>query len=96
MRLGWKKNAAVARFCIDFAAREEQSLTKILSSPLKQIVDGLERIPTKIMIVQAFRDQGKVIGGRELELSKIVEMLQDLTTFVCVEALDTGKSCLIH
>ena len=46
---------------------------------LKHIVDGLERIPTKIMIVQAFRDQGKVIGGRELELGKIVEMLQDLT-----------------
>lgn len=77
---------------IDFAAREEQSPTKILSSLLKQIVDGLERIPTKIMIVQAFRDQGKVIGGRGLELSKIVEMLQGNSssrpTFICVEALD--------
>jgi len=84
------RNAAVACFYFDFAAQKERSPTTILSSLLKQVVGGLEEIPAEI--VQAFRDQGKVIGGRKLELGEIVRMLQDISssrpTFICLDALD--------
>ena len=84
------RNAAVACFYFDFAAQKEQSPETILSSLLKQVVSGLEEIPTEI--VQAFRDQGKVIGGRKLELDEIVQMLQDISssrpTFICLDAVD--------
>jgi len=84
------ENAAVACFYFDFAARKEQSPTSVLSSLLKQVVGGLEKIPEKI--VQAYRGEGKVIGGRKLELGEIVEILQDISssrrTFICIDALD--------
>jgi len=84
------QNAAVACFYFDFAAQKEQSPTSVLGSLLRQVVGGLEKIPAKI--IQAFRDQGKVIGGRKLELSEIVEMLQRISssrpTFICLDALD--------
>ena len=84
------RNAAVACFYFDFAAQKEQSPETILGSLLKQVVSGLEDIPTEI--VQAFRDQGKVIGGRKLELDEIVRMLQDISssrpTFICLDAVD--------
>ena len=88
----WAKgrNTAVACFYFDFAAQKEQSPTSILSSLLKQVVGGLEEIPAKIS--QAFQGEGKVIGGRKLELGEIVEMLQDVSssrpTFICIDALD--------
>ena len=84
------RDAAVACFYFDFAAQKEQSITNVLGSLLKQVVGGLEKIPAKI--VEAFRDQGKVIGGRKLELGEIVEALQDISssrpTFICIDALD--------
>ena len=88
----WAKgrNAAVACFYFDFAAQKEQSAMSVLGSLLNQVVRGLEEIPAKI--AQAFRDQKNVIGGRRLELSEIVEMLQDISslrpTFICIDALD--------
>ena len=88
------KNAAVACFYFDYAAQKEQSPTSILSSLLKQVVGGLEKIPTKL--VQAFQDQEKVIGGRKLELGEIIEMLQNISssqpTFICIDALDECMS----
>jgi len=48
----------------------------VLGSLLKQVVCGLEEIPVKI--AEAFQGQKNVIGGRRLESSEIVEMLQDL------------------
>jgi len=84
------RNAAVACFYFDFAAHKEQSPTAVLSSLLKQAVSGLEEVPVKI--ARAFRDQGKVIGGRRLELDEVIEMLQDISssrpTFICLDALD--------
>jgi len=84
------RNASVACFYFDFAAQKEQSPMSILGSLLKQVVCGLEEIPPKI--IQAFRDQKKVIGGRRLELSELVEMLQDISasrpTFICIDAVD--------
>jgi len=84
------QNAIAACFYLDFAAQKEQSPPSILSSLLKQVVGGLETIPTNI--VQAFRNQEKAIGGRRLGLSEIVEMLQDISSsrpiFLCIDALD--------
>ena len=84
------KDAAVACFYLDFAAQKEESPTGVLSSLLKQVVGGVEEIPTHI--AEAFRDQKKVIGGRKLGLSEIVQWLQDVSssryTFICIDALD--------
>ena len=83
------RNVAVACFYFDFAAQKVQSPATLLGSFLKQVVGGLEEIPAKI--VQAFRD-GKVIGGRKLELDEIIQMLQDISssrpTFICLDAVD--------
>ena len=84
------QSTAVACFYFDFAARKEQSATSMLSSLLKQVVGGMENIPEEIS--QVFEEQKKVIGGRRLQLSDIVKMLQTITsslrTFVCIDALD--------
>ena len=62
----------------------------MLGSLLRQIVSGLGDIPAEI--AQAFQDQKRVIGGRGLQLSEIVKMLQAITslqqTFLCLDALD--------
>ena len=85
-----EENTGVACFYFDFATQEEQSLTAVLGSVLKQVVGGLEGVPERI--VKAFRDQGKVIGGKRLSLSEIVEFLQEISstrcTFICIDALD--------
>ena len=88
------QDVAVACFYLDFAAQNEQSPTSILGSLLKQVVCGLEEIPAKI--AQTFRDQKMVIGGRNLGLDEIVELLQDITslrlTFICIDALDECRA----
>jgi len=82
-------DAAVACFYFDFAA-QEQSPVAVLGSVLKQVVGGLDEIPEGI--VKAFRDREKVIGGKRLELSEIIDFLQDISssrsTFICIDALD--------
>ena len=84
------RNAAVACFYFDFAAQKVQSPTTMLGSLLKQVVGGLEEIPAEV--AQAFRDHGKDIGGRKLEIDEIVRMLQDISssrpTFICLDAVD--------
>ena len=89
-----ERNATVACFYFDFAAQKEQSPTTVLSSLLKQVVGGLEKIPVRI--VEAFQDQKKATGGRRLELGQVVEMLQDIMssrpTFICFDALDECRA----
>ena len=85
-----KRSTGVACFYFDFASQEEQSPTAVLGSVLKQVVGGLDEVPEGI--VKAFRDHEKVIGGKRLSLSDIVEFLQDISstrcTFMCIDALD--------
>ena len=87
-------NTGVACFYFDFASQEEQSPTAVLSSVLKQVVGGLDEVPERI--VKAFRDRGKVVGGKRLALAEIVEFLQDISstrcTFICIDALDECPS----
>jgi len=69
-----EQNIAVACFYVDFAAREGQTPTNMLGSPLKQIVGSLERIPDEIR--QTFQDHQKVIGRRGLRMPVILKTLQ--------------------
>ena len=90
------RDSVVAYFYIDCAIREEQSPAAILGSVLKQVVGGLDEVPERI--VEAFRDGVKLIGGRRLVLSEIVELLRDISTsrctYICIDALD--KCQAIH
>jgi len=85
-----EEDAAVACFYFDFAARHEQSPANMLGSLLRQLVTGLEGIPEAV--ARGFRNQKKVIGGRGLQVSAILEMFQAIPTtkrtFICVDALD--------
>ena len=84
------QEVAVACFYFDFAAQKEQSSASMLGAVLKQIVSGVEKVPEGI--AQAYEDQKKVIGGRELQLDEVVRMLQttvgERPTFICIDALD--------
>ena len=85
------EDTTVTCFYFDFAARNEQSPTNMLRSLLRQLVSGLEEIPEAI--VQGFRNQKKVIGGRGLQVPGILSMFQQTTiatkrTFICIDALD--------
>ena len=84
------EKAAVACFYFNFTAQKEQTSTAVLGSVLKQIVDGLDEVPKRI--VKAFRDREKVISSRKLVLTEIVGLLQDISssrrTFICIDALD--------
>ena len=77
-------------FYFDFAEREDQSPINMLGSLLKQLVSGSESIPGAI--VQEFRSQKKLIGGRRPNISGILKMFQTITTtvptFVCIDAID--------
>ena len=80
----------VACFYFDFAAQKEQSPTGMLSALLKQLVGGLDKVPTEIWL--AYCDQKIAIGGRGPQLADIVKMLQNTVsikrTFICIDALD--------
>ena len=85
-----EEDTAVACFYFDFASRNQQSPVNMLGSLLRQLVSGLDGIPEAV--VRGFRNQKKVIGGRGLQVSGILKMLQTITatkrTFICVDALD--------
>src|SRR5437588_3568242 len=85
-----KNDTAVTCFYFDFAARNEQTPTNMLGSLLRQLISGPGGIPDAV--VRGFRDQQKVIGGRRLQVSGILEMFQTIAgtkrTFMCVDALD--------
>ena len=85
-----KEDTAVACFYFDFATRNQQSPVNMLGSLLRQLISGLEEIPEAV--VQCFRKEKKVIGGRGLQVSGILKMFQTITatkrTFICVDALD--------
>jgi len=86
-----EEDSAVICFYFDFAAQNEQSPVNMLGSLLRQLVSGLEEIPEAV--VQGFRNEKKVIGGRGLQVPGILRMFQQTLTatrrtFICVDALD--------
>ena len=62
----------------------------MLGSLVKQMVNGMERIPDEIST--AFQEQKRAIGGCGPQLVDLVKMLQTITssqpTFMCIDALD--------
>ena len=84
------QSTAVTCFYFDFAVQKEQSAASMLGSLLKQIVNGMEKVPEEIW--RTFREQKKTIGGRGLQLADGMKMLQLVTssqnTFICIDALD--------
>ena len=85
-----EEDTAVACFYFDFATRNEQTPANFLGSLLRQLVSGMEEIPE--VVVQCFRKEKRVIGGRGLQVSGILNMFQSITakkrTFISVDALD--------
>ena len=85
-----EEDTAVTCFYFDFTARNEQSPINMLGSLLRQLVSGLEEIPE--VVVRGFRNEKKIIGGRGLQVSRILKMFQTIAatkrTFICVDALD--------
>ena len=80
----------VVCFYFDFAAQNEQSPINMLGSLLRQFFSGYGEIPEAIS--RGFRKDKMSIGGRELQVSAILEMFRAITatrrTFICVDALD--------
>ena len=75
----------VVCFYFDFAARNEQSPVNMLGSLLRQLVGGEGEIPE--VIGRDFRKEKRFIGGRGLQVSRVLEMFQTITatrrTFMC-------------
>jgi len=67
------QNTAITCFYFNFAALKEQSAISMLSSLLKQIVSGLEKIPEEIS--RAFQEQKKAVGGRGLHCASYLTSL---------------------
>jgi len=84
------RNATIACFYFDFAAQSEQSSANILGSLLKQLIFGLAEIPEEIS--EAYKDRKHAMGGLELQILDILNMLQIATSgkraFICIDALD--------
>ena len=85
-----RQHTAITCFYFDFAARKEQTAISMLGSLLKQVINGMEKVPEEIS--QALQEQKKVVSGRKPQLSDIVKMLQLITssqrTLMIVDALD--------
>ena len=83
-------DATVVCFYFDFAARHEQSAVNMLGSLLRQLVSGEGEIPEAI--ARDFQKEKKVIGGRGLQVTRILKMFQTISatrrTFICVDAVD--------
>ena len=84
------ENIAVACLYFDSSVQKEQSAASVLGALLKQVVGGSRQIPKEI--IDAFQRHKKFIGGRNMELVEIVNMLAGFSsrqpTFFCLDALD--------
>ena len=85
-----KQNTIVVCFYLDHASQEEQSPTDVLGSLLKQLINGLDKIPKEVLDV--FREEKMGVGGRALRFAQIEKLFQTITssqrTIICVDALD--------
>ncbi|RPA89740.1 hypothetical protein L873DRAFT_1658530, partial [Choiromyces venosus 120613-1] len=82
---------AVACVYCDFHAQNEQPATTVLGALLKQVVAGMESIPSEIK--SAFERAKKQVDGRTLRLPEIRAMLVKSLSylrrgFICIDALD--------
>ena len=85
-----RRKSTVVCFYLDRASQEEQSPPDVLGSLLKQLVNGLDRIPKEILDV--FREEKMGVGGRTLRFAQIASLFQTITSsqraIICVDGLD--------
>ena len=84
-----ERGIAVAGFYCDFLAQQEQTITHVMGSILKQLI-GTD-IPGYLR--EAFQEGKRGIGGRGLRLADLMAMLRTTIAslrqvFICIDALD--------
>ena len=85
-------DATVMCFYFDFAARNEQLPVDMLGSLLRQLVGGEREIP--VAIAKDFRKEKRAIGGRGLQISGILKMLQTIIAFFLIFYFISCIHCL--
>jgi len=88
--IGRDSVSVVYLYC-SFQTQKSQATAHMLTSLLKQVVDGLEEIPVEIN--QAFQKAKKGADGRGLSVSEILKLLpaalmSQKRTFICIDAFD--------
>ena len=85
------QNIPVVCFYCDFQSQKMQTPENVLGALIKQIVCGLEVVPTEI--AAAFQKAKKQVGGRGLRIPEALELLKAAVAsfgraFICIDALD--------
>ena len=85
------ENVTVACVYCDFQDQKRQTAANMIGALTKQVVNALKTIPTEIE--EAFERAGREVGGRGLQVSETVKLLQEALahverTFICIDALD--------
>jgi len=85
-----RQSTVVVCFYLDRTSQEEQPLTDVLGSLLKQLIDRLDSIPKEVLDV--FREEKMGVGGRALQFSQIAKLFQTIAslqrTIICIDALN--------
>ena len=86
-----EENIAVLCLYFDFRGQEERAAANIIGTLTKQLVNALKVVPTGIE--EAFERAECEVGGRGLQVSEAVKLLQAALplikrTFICIDALD--------
>ena len=85
-----RQSTVVVCFYLDRASQEEQSPADVLGSLLKQLINGLDKIPEEVLDV--FREEKMGVGGRALRCAQIEKLFRTITssqrTIICVDALN--------
>ena len=85
------ENVTVACVYCDFHDQERQTAANMIGALTKQVVSAREVVPSEIE--EAFRRAEREVGGRGLQASESVKLLQGALahmerTFICIDALD--------
>ena len=86
-----EENVTVVCVYCDFQDQKRQTATNMIGAFIKQVVNALKMVPTEIE--EAFRKAEGEVGGRGLQISQALRLLQGALasvkrTFICVDALD--------
>ena len=85
------QNTPVVCLYCDFQSQKIQTSENVLGTLVKQIVRGLEAIPTENTV--AFQKAKNQVGGRGLRIPEALELLKVAVAplsraFICIDALD--------
>ena len=85
------QNTPVVCFYCDYQSQKMQTPENVVGALVKQVVRGLEDVPTEI--AAAFQEAKKQVGGRGLRIPEALELLKAAVAsfgrvFICIDALD--------